>query len=309
MKATSIILTVLLSCFLAFTKFDAEAQKIPQIECKASKLKVGDIKDNGANLRYLVQGTQVVEHGVCLATNSTFTEGFIMFCGYKGESKDILPSTEYVKVTASGLEPKSKYYANVYVINKKGKVFYGTSPTFILTGDPEASKRPDPSDGPKKEYHASGKLMREYTMKGGTMNGVYKIYSDSGYLITDQYMKDGMTNGYFRTYYKNGNLRSESVYKDGLPAGNSKEYYENGTLKSESNCSGVAPKLSCQRKEYFEDGKLKKEINSSGGEFISSISYDQEGRVRSEESPGRSISYSYDNNGIRHISINGVEQK
>lgn len=70
-----------------------------------------------------------------------------------------------------------------------------------------------------------------------------------------------------------------------------------------------ASKLTCLNKEYYEDGTLKKESKTSGGEFISSVSYDQEGRVRSEESPGRSISYSYDNNGVRHVSINGVEQK
>jgi antitoxin component YwqK of YwqJK toxin-antitoxin module len=285
------------------------AQNPLPIEYKGSKLKVVEIKDDGADLKYLVQGLQVVEHGVCLATNSTFTEGFVKFSGYKGNPKDILPSADYVLLTVSGLEGKSKYYANVYIINKKGDVFYGTSPTFILTGDPEASKRPDLSDGTKKEYYSNGNLMREYTMKGGAINGVYKMYSDSGYLITDQYMKDGVTNGYFRTYYKNGNLRGESLYINGLPAGNSKEYYENGTLKSERNCSGDAPVLSCQSKEYYEDGTLKKETKTSGGEFVSSVSYDQEGRVRSEESPGRSISYSYDNNGVRHVSINGVEQK
>jgi antitoxin component YwqK of YwqJK toxin-antitoxin module len=308
MNLTSTIPIVLI-CVLTGWFRTGRAQNPRPIECKGSKLKLVEIKDNGADLKYMVQGSQVVEHGVCLATNSTFTEGFVKFSGYKGNPKDILPSADYVLLTVSGLEGKSKYYANVYIINKKGDVFYGTSPTFILTGDPEASKRPDPSDGPKKEYYANGKLMREYSMKGGTMNGVYKMYSDSGYLITDQFMKDGMTNGYFRTYYKNGNLRGESVYINGMPAGNSKEYYENGTLKSESNCSGEAPKLSCQIKDYFEDGTLKKESKTSDGEFISSVSYDQEGRVRSEESPGRSISYSYDNNGVRHVSINGVEQK
>jgi antitoxin component YwqK of YwqJK toxin-antitoxin module len=309
MKIILILSMVLFVIFLASITKSAECQNISVIECKAGKLKVGDIKDYGANLRYLVQGTQVVEHGVCLATNSTFTESFITFCGYKGEAKDILPSTEYVKVTASGLEPKSKYYANVYVINKKGKIFYGTSPTFILTGDPEASKRPDPSDGPKKEYYANGKLMREFTVKGGALNGVYKMYSDSGYLITDQFMKDGMTNGYFRTYYKNGNLRGESNYIDGMPIGSSTEYYEKGTLKLEMNCSGEAPNLTCQSKEYYEEGTLKKESKTGGGEFISSVSYDQEGRVRSEDTPGRSVSYWYDINGVRHVSINGVEQK
>jgi YD repeat-containing protein len=309
MKSILILSTVLFVIFLAAITKSAGAQNVSPVECKGSKLKVGDIKDYSSTLRYLVQGTQVVEHGICLATNSSFTEGFMTFYGYKGEAKDILPSTEYVKVTASGLEPKSKYYANVYVINKKGEIFYGTSPTFILTGDPALSKLTDPSDGFKREYYANGKLMREYTMKGGAMNGAYKMYSDSGYLITDQYVKNGMPDGYFRTYYKNGSLRGESNYKDGMPTGSSKEYYENGTLKSEMNCSGEAPNLSCQSKEYYDDGTLKKESKTDGGEFISSVSYDQEGRVRSEDTPGRSISYWYDINGVRHVSINGVEQK
>jgi antitoxin component YwqK of YwqJK toxin-antitoxin module len=298
---TPIGLIVMLTGWLS----TASAQNSLPVECKGSKLKVTKIKDDGADLKYLVQGTSVVEHGVCLATNSTFSEGFVKHSGYKGNPKDILPSVDYVFLTVSGLEGKSKYYANVYVINNKGDMIFGTSPTFILTGDPEASKRPDPSNGPKKEYYANGKLMREYTMRDGTLNGVYRMYSDSGFLITEQNMKDGQNDGFYRTFYKSGQLQSESIFSNGLPAGRMKEYYENANLKMESICEGEPPKQSCTTKSYYENGGLKSEVLIQSGEFVRGVKYDEQGRVTSEEAPGSNISYGYDEDGWRHISING----
>lgn len=169
----------------------------------------------------------------------------------------------------------------------------------------------DPLNGPKKEYYQNGKIMKEYTLKDGKIEGSYKFYNTTGKLVSDQYFKDGEPNGYLKTYYENGHVKTEGNMKPGGDiSGASKEYYENGTLKSESMISGLAPNISSQTKLYSKDGKLQQEITVSQGELVYSVSYDDQGRVTSEQKPGQIISYWYERDtGKKHTSINGVEQK
>jgi antitoxin component YwqK of YwqJK toxin-antitoxin module len=167
----------------------------------------------------------------------------------------------------------------------------------------------DPLNGPKKRYYPNGKIMNEYSFKYGKLDGSYKIYNELGHLVSDQNFKNGLPNGNFRTYYENGQLRSESNLKDGQLDGPSKEYYENGNLKQESNLTGEPFQQSGKTILNYENGKLWQEITTSEGKLVYSITYDQEGRVTFEEKPGQSISYYYDLDGTRHVSINGVEQK
>jgi len=178
-------------------------------------------------------------------------------------------------------------------------------------GNEQIQKDDDPLNGPKKEYYPNGKVCKEYTLKDGKIEGSYRFYSTIGKLVSDQYFKDGEPNGYLKTYYESGQLKSEGNMKpEGDISGQAREYYENGTLKSESMISGQAPKLSTQTKTYTEDGQLKSEITTSNGEFVYAVTYDQEGRVTSEQKPGQIISYWYERDtGKRHVSINGVEQK
>ena len=174
-----------------------------------------------------------------------------------------------------------------------------------------SSLQDDPLNGPKKEYYPNGKVCKEYTLKDGKIEGSYKFYNTIGKLVSDQYFKDGEPNGTLKTYYESGQLKSEGNMKPGGDiSGPSREYYENGTLKSESMISGQMPEISSQSKQYSKDGKLQQEITVSNGEFVYSISYDDQGRVTSEQKPGQNISYWYERDtGKRHISINGVEQK
>jgi len=168
----------------------------------------------------------------------------------------------------------------------------------------------DPLNGPKKEYYPNGKVCKEYTLKDGKIEGSYKFYNTIGKLISDQYFKAGEPNGYLKTYYESGQLKSEGNMKPGGDiSGPAREYYENGTLKSESMISGQAPNLSNQTKNYSEDGKLKSESTVSNGEFVYSVSYDDQGRVTSEQKQGQIISYWYERDtGKKHTSINGVPQ-
>lgn len=170
-------------------------------------------------------------------------------------------------------------------------------------------KDDDPLNGPKKEYYPNGKIMKEYTLKDGKIDGSYKFYNSIGKLVSDQYFRDGMPDGYLKTYYESGQLKSEGNMKpDGDISGPSKEYYEDGTLKKESNFAGQAPKFTGQTKSYSKKGQLINQSTFSQGELVYSATYDEQGRVTFEDKPGQSISYSYDRDGKRHVSINGVPQ-
>jgi antitoxin component YwqK of YwqJK toxin-antitoxin module len=179
----------------------------------------------------------------------------------------------------------------------------------VATPDNRYFFQDDPLNGPKKEYYPNGKVSKAYILDNGRINGSYKFYSEKGVLVSDQLYKDGIPNGYFRTYYESGQLKSEMNMKAGGDiTGLSREFYEDGTLKSESNVSGQAPEFTSQIKEYRPNGQLQKEAAFSQGKFVYSISYDQQGRVVSEDKPGQSISYWYEENSKRHVSINGVPQ-
>ncbi len=168
----------------------------------------------------------------------------------------------------------------------------------------------DPLNGPKKEYYANGKIMREYNLKDGKVDGSYKFYDQLGRLVSNQMYKDGEPNGVLKTFYPSGQLKMEGKMRpEGDISGPSREYFENGTLKSDGMISGQFPNISSQTKIYSEDGKLKSEITVSNGEFVYSVSYDDQGRITSEQKPGNTISYWYERDtGKKHVSINGVPQ-
>lgn len=184
-----------------------------------------------------------------------------------------------------------------------GNAFAGAAP------DIGSVFQDDPLNGPKKEYYPNGKVSKAYILDNGRINGSYKFYNEKGQLVSDQNYVDGVPQGYLKTYYENGQIRSETNMKDGLPQGPSKEYFENGILKKESNLTGSAFELSGKTILNYEDGKLWKEITVSQGKLVKAISYNKEGLVTSEESEGRYVSYWWDRDGKRHVSINGVEQE
>lgn len=199
------------------------------------------------------------------------------------------------------MKPKFIFFAFFLLILNSGQI---NARDYLFTQN-------DPLNGPKKEYYANGKLMREYTLKDGKVDGSYKFYDELGRLVSDQYYKDGEPNGIVKTFYPTGQIKSEGNMRPGGDiSGPTREYYENGTLKSEGSISGQFPNISTQTRNYSEDGKLSSESSTSNGELVYAITYDKEGRVTSEQKPGQIISYWYERDtGKKHTSINGVEQK
>jgi len=170
-------------------------------------------------------------------------------------------------------------------------------------------KGDDPLNGPQKDFYPNGRIMKEYILKDGLIEGSYKFYNILGKLVSDQQFKDGIPNGYLKTYYENGQLKAEMNMIGASISGSSKEYDSDGTLRKESMISGEAPEISSQTTTYFKNGKKQSEITVANGKFVYSIKYDDQGRVTFEDKPGQSISYSYDRDGKRYVSINGVPQK
>jgi antitoxin component YwqK of YwqJK toxin-antitoxin module len=199
------------------------------------------------------------------------------------------------------MKPRFILFAFFLLILNAGQISAGGYPFF----------QDDPMNGPKKDYYANGKIMREYILKDGKVDGSFKFYDELGRLVSDQYYKDGEPNGYLKSFYPSGQIKSEGNMKPGGDiSGPTREYYEDGTLKSEGSISGQFPNISTQIRIYSEDGKLRSESRTSNGELEYAITYDQEGRVTSEQKPGQIISYWYENvTGKKHTSINGVEQK
>lgn len=170
------------------------------------------------------------------------------------------------------------------------------------------TSKEDPLNGPKTEYYPNGKVSKVYMLEKGQINGIYKFYTEKGFLSTEQEFFHGVPHGYYKTFFENGVLRSNSNFENGVIKGRSLEYYEDGTLKQDSYLIGEPWELSGYTNHFWEDGSRKTEIKVEKGKLIISISYDKKGRVTSEESEGRSISYWYENNGKKHTVINGVEQ-
>lgn len=139
-------------------------------------------------------------------------------------------------------------------------------------------KSDDPLNGPKKEYHANGKISREYIMTNGVPNGQYKSYSESGVLLSVQNLLDGIPHGIQKTFFENGKVRAEYNMENGKPKGITKEYFENGTLKSDSYLTGEPWEYTGYTTLYFEDGRKKSESKVSMGKLVIAITYDKEGR-------------------------------
>jgi len=180
----------------------------------------------------------------------------------------------------------------VFVLFDTSHSIAGQNAIPIMLPTEMSQQEDDPLNGLKKEYYPNGKVCKEYTLKDGKIEGSYKFYNMVGKLVSDQYFKDGEPNGYLKTFYENGQVKTEGNMKpDGDISGLSKEYYEDGTLKSESNLSGQAPKFTGQTKSFTKSGQLKNQTTYAQGELVYSISYDEQGRVTWEDSPGRSIHY------------------
>jgi antitoxin component YwqK of YwqJK toxin-antitoxin module len=275
-----------------------------QPTCSVTGLKASSVTEDRAKLEYSVKGAGVTGFGICWGTNgSPSLESGTSLKSYEDEARNIPTEVSFTE-SATDLLAGTTYYARAYVTDSGGHVYYSEGVSFTT------KKKDDFSgmlSGPKTEYYANGKVARKYTLKDGVLNGYLKSYSDSGNLVMEQHFVDGIPSGPCVTYYRTGQVQTETNFVDGFPQGESKEYYLNGNPKAERNCTGEMDNLTCTSKVYYENGTLRSETRSAGGELLSSITFDIQGRVMSEQKPGNNISYSYDNDGYKHTSVNGAK--
>jgi hypothetical protein len=286
--------------------FDSDIDSITEISCGTSELGVSAVTAFKAEFSYKAQCSQVIEHGVCFSEKPTPVRGKSQKVAfYKGFPLDIPAETTF-KVVTDNLIPETQYYARAYVKNLDGDIFYSKELNFATpVSDSALFPKKQEINGFKQEYYKNGNLMRSFTIRDGLVDGSYKFYSDSGQLVSDQLYRNGAMDGPLTTYYRNGQIKSVSNFSNNQLQGSAKEYYENGNLKKESNFTGEPFRFTGQATTYYESGKIESEITMSDGEFKQSINYDQQGRVTLEQTPGQSISYSYEPDGWKHTSLNG----
>ena len=274
---------------------------IEQPSCSVTGLKVSSVTESRAKLEYSVKGAGVTGFGVCWGTSGSPTlDSGTSLKSFEDEARDIPTEVTFTE-SATNLLDGATYYARAYVTDSGGHVYYSEEVSFTTKKKDDFSSM---LSGPKTEYYANGKVARKYTVKDGVPNGIVKSYSDSGNLVMEQNFVDGMPNGSCVTYFSSGRVESESIYVDGLPQGLRKEYYRNGNIKSEIDCVGEMDNLTCTSKVYYENGTLRSETSSAGGELLSSVTFDIQGRIMSEQKPGNIVSYTYDNDGWRHTNVN-----
>ncbi len=273
-----------------------------QPTCSVTGLKASSVTEKRAKLDYSVKGAGVTGFGVCWSkSGSPSLESGKMLKSYEDEARDVPVEVSFSE-SLTDLEAGTTYYARAYVTDSGGHVYYSEEVSFTTEKKEDFSSS---LNGPKTDYHPNGKVARKYTVKDGVPNGSVKSYSDSGNIIMDQHYVDGIPNGPCVTYFSNGQVQSESNYVDGLPQGLRKEYYMNGNIKSEIDCTGEMDNLTCSSKVYYENGGLRSESRTSNGELLSSVTYDDQGRIMSEQKPGNIVSYWYDRDGNKHTSVNG----
>lgn len=303
-KNTVFVVTLLL---IAVFNLNSTVNKIyfhqSSVKTQISELTVSDISTSKARISFTICGMGITEIGVCYGSSEKPTvAGEKKVTNYEGDAYDVPIKVQY-KTRISKLEQGKVYYARAYVKNKAGKIFYSDDIQF-------ATEKKDDDftallNGPKKEFYPNGVIKREYTMKDGKVDGNYRSYDEEGKIISDEIIKDGITNGLCKYFYKNGQVKSEINLKNGIQDGLGKEYYENGYIKTISSITGHPQELSGEIKQFTEEKLLKSETVISKGKISSSINYDSKGRVTNEEKDGSYTSYSYDNDGWRHISENG----
>ncbi|MDZ7635087.1 MAG: hypothetical protein U5L72_11955 [Bacteroidales bacterium] len=276
----------------------------PQESCSATGMKASSVKETKANLSFSVKGTRVTGFGVCYGKNqSPSLENDNVNKSYDGEARDI-PVDVSFKEYLTDLASATTYYARAYITDSGGKVYYSDEVSFTTEKKADYSST---LNGTKTDFHPNGTVARRYTIKDGLPNGSIKTYSDSGNLVMDQHFVNGIPNGPCVTYFSNGQTESVSNWMDGLPQGGRNEYYRNGQIKIESLCTGEMDNLTCSTSEYFESGGLRSKSIVSGGELLFGNTFDEQGRITSEQKPGNIVSYSYDNDGWKHTSINGAK--
>jgi hypothetical protein len=97
----------------------------------AEGLSVAGISASGAGFSYLAGGTQITEHGVVYGKNSQPALGSAnRIACYMGAAKNVPATKTFFKVSASRLDPGTKYYARAYVKESSGNIVYSNEVSF-----------------------------------------------------------------------------------------------------------------------------------------------------------------------------------
>jgi hypothetical protein len=97
----------------------------------AEGLSVAGITANGAVFSYLAGGTQITEHGVVYGKSPQPALGSTNRAAcYMGAAKNVPATKTFFKVTASRLDPGTKYYARAYVKESSGNIVYSNEVNF-----------------------------------------------------------------------------------------------------------------------------------------------------------------------------------
>ncbi len=267
-----------------------------QIKTEAVNLSVSETSTSSVTLNYKIQGEGITEIGLCYGTSPNPTVSDLQtIIEYQDDAIDVSGYVGY-DTQIDEIEPEKVYYARAYVKNNAGKIFYSNEVKFTAAEEDEYTAM---NSGPRKDFYADGKLMRDYNLKNGLMEGKCVMYDDSGKISALQYYKNGLLDGHCM-YYSNGKLSGEVNMKDGVQNGEGKEYYPNGAIKSISNITGTPPDLISIHQDYYENGRLGGEVSFSGDKFQYSKSWDEKGRITCERTPGSWIEYEYDADGHKH---------
>jgi hypothetical protein len=97
----------------------------------AEGLSVAGITANGAVFSYLAGGAMITEHGVVYGKNPQPSLGSTnRVAYYLGAPKNVPATKTFFKVTASRLDPNTKYYARAYVKESSGNIVYSNEVNF-----------------------------------------------------------------------------------------------------------------------------------------------------------------------------------
>ena len=105
----------------------------------------------------------------------------------------------------------------------KGLADTDTEPVYCV------DEKDQPINGMVIEYYASGKVLREITMRNGRENGIEKEYYENGNLRVETNVVDGHTTGLSKLYNEDGKLYMEMNWVDGN-ATDIKVYDESGNV-------------------------------------------------------------------------------
>jgi antitoxin component YwqK of YwqJK toxin-antitoxin module len=128
-----------------------------------------------------------------------------------------------------------------------------------------------------RRRYPSGQVEEEYTVADGKLQGEKRSFYKSGQLREVAGYRDGQLHGMVKTFYENGRPRQATSYKGGTRDGEDVQYFDTG---------GVS------QRDVYKDGRL-----------LSTRTYYQNGRPRTEDIHGESGSIRrefYDSGALRY---------